>query len=246
MKKINQSSTTSNLGRIESILFYVILIVSAILIGSTAMAQDLDDFKECAGKKGIASIPYDRIRSDAQRAEDAKKGAEQEAKKKFGVRALTENLKQAKKAVEEEKKVLDRAERELSDAKRYHPDVIDDEEKAVKESKERLEDLEEKVEECYEEIEYGMNHWKQLANSREKVAKEFDKAIRALNDSERDPEEHIGDKPSDPEELDEWEEKEKQLKAYIRTIRDRMEDAQETHGEAQKNAEQAVSNLDRL
>jgi Skp family chaperone for outer membrane proteins len=247
MKKINQCTTTSlNRGHIERILFYLILCTSAVLFSTTAMSQDLDDFRDCSREKGIAAIPYSRIRSDAQRAEDAKKSAELEAKSKFGVKALTNNLKDVKEALEDEQKVLARAKKELEEAKRLHPAVIKTEEEAVKESEERMEDLEEKVKECYEEIDYGMDHWKQLAVARGKVYAQFDKAIRALRDSERDPEEHIGDKPSDPEELKEWEEKKKLLMGYIRSIRDHLEDGQEGHDKARKQAEESVSNLDRL
>ncbi len=224
--------------------FMALLFILSISAASTA--QDLADFKACASTTGIASIPYDDEKSNAQRAEDAKKSAESAAISKFSVKALTDNLKNAKKKLADEQKVLATAEKALADAKKYHPSVIANEEKAVKTSKDKIEDLEAEVKVAYTEIEYGMNHWNQLAISRGKVRIAFDEVLKRLDESEDDPEEHIGDKPSNAEELKKWNADLALLKGYINTIRDKMETSQEGHKEAEDNAYAAVENLKNL
>jgi len=124
--------------------------------------------------------------------------------------------------------------------------VIATEEKAVKTSKDKIEDLEAEVKVAYTEIEYGMNHWNQLAISRGKVRIAFDEVLKRLDESEDNPEEHIGDKPSNAEELKKWNADLALLKGYINTIRDKMETSQEGHKEAEDNAYAAVENLKNL
>lgn len=234
--------------RYTKIVHALITLIFLVSLSSPTLAQvpDLDDFKACAGQDGVASIPFVRERNAAQSAENAKKSAESEAKSKFGVSALTTNLTNAQKKVTSERKVLAAAEKDLADAKKYHPTVIDKEEKALKASKDKLEDYEEEVEDAYEEIEYGMNHWKQLAVSRGKVRIAFDNAIDELNDAERNPERHIGKKPSDPEALKKWNADLALLKGYINTIRGELVKGQVGHKEAEDGANDAVKNLDKL
>jgi CCR4-NOT transcriptional regulation complex NOT5 subunit len=215
-------------------------------ISAVSTAQDLAKFKYCASAEGVECIPFSAEKTAAESAENSKKSAESEAKTKFGVKALTDNLASAKKKLADEQKILVAAEKALVDAKKYHPAVIATEEKAVKASQDKIEDLEAAVEDVYTEIEYGVNHWKQLAIARGKVRIAFDNAIDELNEALNDPEDYIGKKPTDAEDLKKWNADLVLLKGYINEIKSNIEAEKKGHLEQEEGANNAATNLSNL
>lgn len=225
---------------LPAIAFFFMMSMSAV-----SMAQDLAKFKECANSsvKGVASIPFPSERAAAQNAEDLKTDLEKEAILKFGVKELTDKLAAAKKKLADEQRKLQTAEKDLADAKKYHPTIISKEEDAFEASTKEVKKLESEISEIYEEIEYGANHWKQVGLARGKVRVAFNNALAELNNAESDPEEYIGDKPSNADVLKKWNADLALLKGYITQIRTKMESSAATHDQAEDDAQRAAQNL---
>ena len=248
MKK--QSAERSTLGMPKTWIYSAFRATFALLLTISlalpVVGQNLSEFKSRASRTGVDAIPYSSLRSTAERAEDDKDDAYDEAKSKFGYEALKLKKRQAENDLKKAKEKLEDAEDAYEEQKRYLPDDTDDQEEAVKKAKEAVADVEERLDDIEDEISNGERKWREVATLRGKVREAFDDVEDELEESKDRPENHIGRKPTDPDDLEEWEEDREELNGYIDKILAHIRSQKAGHKTAEDQAKRTADNISRL
>ena len=247
--KISKKSAWTNLSKslVKNAQLSILSAVVMLFLALSAHGQKLEDFKTCAARPSIANMPYTRIKSAALSLERSKKSAFS-AVSGYGFDRMEDEKDAILKKIKTEKGKIEDAEEEVEDDKKRSPELTSPGEKKIKDAKEKLEDLEDDIDDMNKKIDKAIDKFETLQEARKKVREIFEDVNDELDNTLNRPHVHIGPKPSssDKEATTKYNEKLKQLKAYVHKIGDKFDDEAEEHLRQEKGAGTTVKNLKEL
>ncbi|MCJ8290522.1 MAG: hypothetical protein HRT58_12715 [Crocinitomicaceae bacterium] len=247
--KISKKSAWTNLSKslVKNAQLSILSAVVMLFLALSAHGQKLEDFKKCADKPGISTLPYQKIKRDAIPLESAKKRAF-EATKGYGYDKMEDEKDAILRKIKVEKKKIIDAKKEVAEDKKAAPTLESPGEKKIKAADKKISELDREVVAMNRKIDVAIDKFETLQEARGKVREIFEDADGELTNTINRPHVHIGPKPSssDREAYDKWNKKYKQLKSYVDKIGDVFDKKARTHREQENGARNVVTKLNTL